>query len=287
MGRKGGLYIVKTVHVASIPIGDSHPMVLISGPCVIETEAIAMKTAEALKALSEDLGIPLIYKSSFEKDNRSTAANYRGPGLEEGLRILEKVKKTFEIPVLSDIHRETDIPAAAEVLDVLQIPAFLCQQTSLLIAAGKTGKPVNVKKGQFLAPDGMKSPVDKLLSTGNDQILLTERGASFGYYQLVADMRAIPIMKSLGFPVVFDATHIVRIYGVPSKDPGGGEPGFVPTLVYAGVAAGCNALFLETHPCVDEALCDASSMIPLDKLKPLLKRAIALAALVRSWEEEA
>ena len=287
MGRKGGLYIVKTVHVASIPVGDGHPMVLISGPCVIESEAIAMKTAEALKALSEDLDIPLIYKSSFEKDNRSTAANYRGPGLEEGLRILEKVKKTFEIPVLSDIHRETDIPAAAEVLDVLQIPAFLCQQTSLLIAAGKTGKPVNVKKGQFLAPDGMKSPVDKLLSTGNDQILLTERGASFGYYQLVADMRAIPIMKSLGFPVVFDATHIVRIYGVPSKDPGGGEPGFVPTLVYAGVAAGCNALFLETHPCVDEALCDASSMIPLDKLKPLLKRAIALAALVRSWGEEA
>jgi len=287
MGRKGGLYIVKTVHVASIPVGDGHPMVLISGPCVIESEAIAMKTAEALKALSEDLDIPLIYKSSFEKDNRSTAANYRGPGLEEGLRILEKVKKTFEIPVLSDIHRETDIPAAAEVLDVLQIPAFLCQQTSLLIAAGKTGKPVNVKKGQFLAPDGMKSPVDKLLSTGNDQILLTERGASFGYYQLVADMRAIPIMKSLGFPVVFDATHIVRIYGVPSKDPGGGEPGFVPTLVYAGVAAGCNALFLETHPCVDEALCDASSMIPLDKLKPLLKRSIALAALVRSWGEEA
>lgn len=278
---------MKTVHVASIPVGDGHPMVLISGPCVIESEAIAMKTAEALKALSEDLDIPLIYKSSFEKDNRSTAANYRGPGLEEGLRILEKVKKTFEIPVLSDIHRETDIPAAAEVLDVLQIPAFLCQQTSLLIAAGKTGKPVNVKKGQFLAPDGMKSPVDKLLSTGNDQILLTERGASFGYYQLVADMRAIPIMKSLGFPVVFDATHIVRIYGVPSKDPGGGEPGFVPTLVYAGVAAGCNALFLETHPCVDEALCDASSMIPLDKLKPLLKRAIALAALVRSWGEEA
>jgi len=276
---------MKTVSVASIPVGDGHPMVLISGPCVIETEAIAMKTAEALKTLCEDLKIPLIYKSSFEKDNRSTAANYRGPGLKKGLKILEKVKKTFEIPVLSDIHRETDIPAAAEVLDVLQIPAFLCQQTSLLTAAGKTGKPVNVKKGQFLAPDGMKSPVDKLLSTGNDQILLTERGASFGYYQLVADMRAIPIMKSLGFPVVFDATHIVRIYGVPSKDPGGGEPGFVPTLVYAGVAAGCNALFLETHPCVDEALCDASSMIPLDKLKPLLKRAIALAALVRSWEE--
>jgi len=276
---------VKTVNIASIPVGNGHPLVLISGPCVIETETIAMKTAEVLKTLCEELNIPLIYKSSFEKDNRSTAANYRGPGLEEGLKILEKVKRTFEVPVLSDIHRETDIPAAAEVLDILQIPAFLCQQTSLLIAAGKTGKPVNVKKGQFLAPDGMKSPVDKLLSTGNDQILLTERGASFGYYQLVADMRAIPIMKSLGFPVIFDATHIVRIYGVPSKDPGGGEPGFVPTLVYAGVAAGCNALFLETHPCVDEALCDASSMIPLDKLKPLLKRAIALGALVRSWEE--
>jgi 2-dehydro-3-deoxyphosphooctonate aldolase (KDO 8-P synthase) len=285
MGREGGLYIVKTVNIASIPVGNGHPLVLISGPCVIETETIAMKTAEVLKTLCEELNIPLIYKSSFEKDNRSTAANYRGPGLEEGLKILEKVKRTFEVPVLSDIHRETDIPAAAEVLDILQIPAFLCQQTSLLIAAGKTGKPVNVKKGQFLAPDGMKSPVDKLLSTGNDQILLTERGASFGYYQLVADMRAIPIMKSLGFPVIFDATHIVRIYGVPSKDPGGGEPGFVPTLVYAGVAAGCNALFLETHPCVDEALCDASSMIPLDKLKPLLKRAIALGALVRSWEE--
>lgn len=277
---------MKTVYVRSIPIGDGYPFVLISGPCVIETEKIAMDTAEKLKGICEELQIPLIYKSSFEKDNRSTVENYRGPGLEKGLRILQKVKETFGIPVISDVHRETDIPPAADVLDIIQIPAFLCQQTSLLIAAGKTQKPINVKKGQFLAPSGMKSPINKLLSTGNDQILLTERGTCFGYYQLVADMRAIPIMKSLGFPVVFDATHIVRIYGIPSKDPRGGEPGFVPTLVYSGIAAGCNALFLETHPCVDEALCDASSMIPLDKLKPLLKRAKALSELVRSWENQ-
>jgi len=277
---------VKTVYIRSIPIGDGYPLVLISGPCVIETEEIAMETAEALMEICGELQIPLIYKSSFEKDNRSTAENYRGPGLEKGLRILQKVKETFDVPVISDVHRETDIPPAADVLDIIQIPAFLCQQTSLLIAAGKTQKPINVKKGQFLAPNGMKSPINKLLSTGNDKILLTERGTCFGYYQLVADMRAIPIMKSLGFPVVFDATHIVRIYGVPSKDPGGGEPGFVPTLIYSGIAAGCNALFLETHPCVDEALCDASSMIPLDQLKPLLKRAKALSELVRSWENQ-
>lgn len=277
---------MKTVYVRSIPIGDGYPLVLISGPCVIETEEIAMETAEALMEICGELKIPLIYKSSFEKDNRSTAENYRGPGLEKGLRILQKVKETFDIPVISDVHRVTDIPPAADVLDIIQIPAFLCQQTSLLIAAGKAQKPINVKKGQFLAPNGMKSPINKIISTGNDQILLTERGTCFGYYQLVADMRAIPIMKSLGFPVVFDATHIVRIYGVPSKDPRGGEPGFIPTLIYSGIAAGCNALFLETHPCVDEALCDASSMIPLDQLKPLLKRAKALSELVRSWENQ-
>ncbi len=274
---------MKTVTVRSIPIGAGHPLVLISGPCVIETEEIALKTAESLKEMADELGIPLIYKSSFEKDNRSTAENYRGPGIEKGLKILEKVRQSFDVPILSDVHRETDIPAAAEVLDVIQIPAFLCQQTSLLLAAGKTGKPVNVKKGQFLAPDGMKSPINKLNSVGNDQILLTERGTCFGYYQLVADMRAIPIMRSLGYPVVFDATHIIRIYGIPSKDPGGGQPGFVPTLVHAGVAAGCDALFLETHPCVEEALCDAASMIPLNRLKPLLKQAKALSDLVRSW----
>ena len=277
---------MKTVDIGSISIGKGHPLALISGPCVIETEDIALKTAETLKKISEELRIPLIYKSSYEKDNRSTAENYRGPGLDKGLKTLEKVKKAFEIPVLSDIHRETDIPAAAEVLDVIQIPAFLCQQTSLLIAAGKTGKPINVKKGQFLAPDGMKSPINKLNSVGNDRILLTERGTCFGYYQLVADMRAIPIMQSLGYPVVFDATHIIRIYGIPSKDPDGGQPGFVPTLVYAGVAAGCDALFIETHPCVEEALCDASSMIPLERLKPLLEKAKALAELVRSWEDD-
>lgn len=285
MGGTGGSGNVKTVYVRSIPIGKGHPLVLISGPCVIETEEIALRTAETLRNTCEELGIPLIYKSSFEKDNRSTAENYRGPGLEKGLRILQKVKGCFDIPVLSDVHRETDIPAAAEVLDVIQIPAFLCQQTSLLIAAGKTQKPINVKKGQFLAPDGMKSPINKLLSAGNDRILLTERGTCFGYYQLVADMRAIPIMQSLGYPVVFDATHIIRIYGIPSKDPKGGERGFVPTLIHAGVAAGCNALFLETHPCVEEALCDASSMMPLDRLKPLLKQAKALSELVRSWED--
>jgi len=285
MGGEGGIGFMKTVKVRGIPVGKGHPLVLISGPCVIENEEIALRTAEYLKTLCENLDIPLIYKSSYEKDNRSTAENYRGPGLEKGLRILEKVRHSFDLPILSDVHRETDIPAASEVLDIIQIPAFLCQQTSLLLAAGRAGKPINIKKGQFLAPDGMKSPINKLLSTGNDQILLTERGTCFGYYQLVADMRAIPIMQSLGYPVVFDATHIIRIYGIPSKDPGGGEPGFVPTLVRAGVAAGCDALFIETHPCVEEALCDASSMIPLDQLESLLRHAKDLANLVRSWEE--
>ncbi|HDH96446.1 MAG TPA: 3-deoxy-8-phosphooctulonate synthase, partial [Proteobacteria bacterium] len=225
-----------------------------------------------------------IFKSSYEKDNRGSPTAYVGPRLEKGLEMLARVKSEVGVPVLSDVHRETDVEAAAQVLDVIQVPAYLCQQTSLLFAVGKAGKPVNVKKGQFMAPEGMRGAVDKLKHVGCEQILLTERGSCFGYNRLVSDIRSIPIMKGLGCPVVYDATHIVRLYGIPSSDPRGGEPQFVPHLVRAAVAAGVNALFLEVHPCPSEALCDAASMIPLDQLETVLRQAKGIADLVREWK---
>ena len=267
---------VEPVNVGKIRIGPGEPLALVAGPCVIESEETAMLAAERISAAAERLKIPYIYKSSFEKDNRSTSAGYRGPGLKKGLAILAKVKKAFDVPVLSDIHREGDVAAAAEVLDVLQIPAFLCQQTSLLLAAGRSGRPVNVKKGQFMAPEGMKGAVEKLRSTGNPQILLTERGTSFGYNRLVTDFCAIPILKELGCPVVFDAGHSVRYYGVPSDDPKGGEARFIPILARAGVAAGADALFIESHPAPEKALCDAVTQFPIEKLEALLRTLVEI-----------
>ncbi|MGH9388131.1 MAG: 3-deoxy-8-phosphooctulonate synthase, partial [Vicinamibacteria bacterium] len=249
------------------------------------SEDLALRTAERLTSITHRLGIPFIYKSSYEKDNRSSQEHYRGPGIDKGLRILEKVKEEFDVPVLSDVHRESDVDAARDVLDVIQIPAYLCQQTSLLLKVGHSKRAVNVKKGQFLAPETMRSAVEKLESTGNRRILLTERGTSFGYSRLVSDVCSLPIMKSLGHPVVFDATHIVRIYGVPSADPRGGVPQFIPTLVRAGVAAGANALFLETHPDPPRALCDAASMVRLDALEGLLRQSMEIARLLRKWGE--
>ena len=273
---------VQDVTIRDITIGEGRPLAVIAGPCVIETEKLALEVAEGLQRISEDLRIPLIYKSSFEKDNRSFETHYRGPGITEGLRILAKVKKETGLLVTSDVHREGDIIAAKEVLDVIQIPAYLCQQTSLLLAAGSSGRAVNVKKGQFLAPHNIESAVSKIRSTGNRRILLTERGSSFGYNRLVSDMCAIPIMKEAGgCPVVFDATHIVRIYGIPSKDPKGGLPQYVPTLVQAGVAAGANALFLETHPDPPSALCDAASQVRLSLMREVLETALELAAVLR------
>lgn len=273
---------MQDVTIDNIVIGKGHPLALVAGPCVLEEEAIAFEVARHLALLREELGIPIIFKASYEKDNRGSEKSYIGPGLVNGLETLKKIKQELDMPVLSDIHRMEDVEPAADVLDVLQIPAYLCQQTSLVLKVGSAGKPVNVKKGQFISPENMSSATGKILSTGNNQILLTERGACFGYNNLVSDICAIPIMQSLGFPVVFDATHIVRVYGIPSKDPSGGRPGFVPHLVRAGVAAGCNALFIECHPSPMKAKCDAASMIPLAEMKDLITPALAIAEMVRT-----
>jgi 2-dehydro-3-deoxyphosphooctonate aldolase (KDO 8-P synthase) len=272
------------VQIGEIRIGKGNPFVLIAGPCVIESEGNALEIARELKKICSDLKIPFIFKASYEKDNRGSERSYIGPGLREGLRILGKVKGEVGIPVLSDIHRAEDIDPAKDVLDILQIPAFLCQQTSLLLKAGGAGRPVNIKKGQFVAPESMAGAVKKIHSTGNHQVILTERGTCFGYNKLISDYCSIPIMQEIGCPVIFDATHVVRNYGIPSEDPRGGSPQFVPHLSRAAVAVGCNGLFLETHPEPKRALCDASSMIPLREMEGLLRQAKAIHDMVRSWE---
>ena len=266
---------------SGIRLGGENPLFLVSGPCVIESEDLMMRTAEALVRMTSKLGIPFIFKSSYEKDNRSNETHYRGPGLIKGLNVLERIKKDFNVPVTSDVHRETDMERAKEVLDIIQIPAFLCQQTSLLLAAGKTGLPINVKKGQFMAPEAMQGALSKIHSTGNRRVMLTERGTCFGYNNLVNDFTSIPTMKKLGCPVIYDATHSVRRYGIPSKDPKGGKPEFVPCLVKAGVAVGCDGLFMEIHPNPREALCDASSQFSLSQSEKLLEQAIQISRIVR------
>lgn len=265
--------VVKT-HKTEVRIGDGEGLAVISGPCVIDSRELVMKTARALTDITQRLGIGLIFKSSYEKDNRGSEKNWRGPMADEGLKILADVRKEFGVPVLTDVHRVEDVQKVAEHVDVLQIPAYMCQQTSLVIACGETGKTVNVKKGQFLAPETMDSAVSKLRSTGNKNFMLTERGACFGYNRLVADMRSIPVMQELGAPVVFDATHVVRLYGISSSDPAGGEPRFVPHLTLAAVAAGADALFLESHPDPMSAKCDAASQLNLAHIENLLKMCI-------------
>jgi 2-dehydro-3-deoxyphosphooctonate aldolase (KDO 8-P synthase) len=256
--------------------GGGGPLALIAGPCVIESEPLALETAHALKGLASRLGLPFVYKSSYRKDNRSSREFYEGPGLAKGLAVLARVREEVGVPVLSDVHGVEEVGPAAEVLDVLQIPAYLSQQTSLAVACGETGLAVNVKKGQFVAPEDMEKAVRKIESTGNKRIIVTERGTTFGYRQLVVDMRALPILSRLGYPVVFDATHAVRIYGRPSADPAGGEPEFIPALARAAVAVGCDGVFLETHPDPTKALCDAASQIPLERLPKLLESLLAI-----------
>lgn len=242
---------------------------LIAGPCVIETEDIVYKTAETLKEISERLKIPFIFKSSYDKANRSSIRSYRGPGIEKGLEILNKVKDSFQIPVLSDVHSVEEIKIAREILDVIQIPAFLCRQTDLILEAGKTGKPVNVKKGQFLSPWDVSNIIEKFKSTGNDKIMITERGTTFGYNNLVVDFRSFPIIRSMGVKVVFDATHSVQLPGAAGKCSSG-QREFVPHLSRAAVACGVDGLFFEVHPEPDKALCDGENMIPLSDFEPLL-----------------
>ena len=264
--------------------GQGHPLALIAGPCVIDSKELIMTTARRLVDITQRLGVPLIFKSSYEKDNRGSEKNWKGPLADEGLKILKGVRDEFGVPVLTDVHRVEDVQKVAEYVDVLQIPAYMCQQTSLVIACGETGRPVNVKKGQFLAPETMDSAVSKLHSTGNKNVMLTERGACFGYNRLVADMRSIPVMQMLGAPVCFDATHVIRLYGISSSDPAGGEPRFIPHLTLAAVAAGCDALFLENHPDPMSAKCDAASQLNINNLEALLKMAIGVRKAVGSPE---
>lgn len=262
-------------------IGQGHPLALMSGPCVIESEKITLETAEKLAGIAEKLGMPFIFKSSYDKANRSDVKYYRGPGIKKGLKILSKVRKLFNVPVISDIQCRNEIAEAADVLDALQVPAYLCQQTDLVVAAAETGKPVNIKKGQFIAPWDMPKICRKAESTGNKNILVTERGTVFGYNNLVCDMRSIHIIRAAGYPVIADITHIVRLPGPPSKDASGGQPELIPTLINAAVGAGADGLFLEVHPCPEKALCDAASMLRLDKLESILLRALEISRIVR------
>ena len=245
-------------------------LTIFAGPCAIESKDVVLKTAEKLKTVCKDLGINYIFKASYDKANRSSIKSFRGPGLEKGLEILAEVKKEFDLPIVTDIHKEEEAKAAAEVADVLQIPAFLCRQTDLLVAAAKTGKIVNIKKGQFLAPSQMKSIAQKVIDSGNDKILITERGTTFGYNNLVSDMRGIKIIQDMGYPVVFDATHSVQLPG-GAGDSSGGEREFAPLLAKSAVAAGAKCLFFEVHPEPDKALCDGANMIPLNEAYDLFK----------------
>jgi 2-dehydro-3-deoxyphosphooctonate aldolase (KDO 8-P synthase) len=267
--------ITRPIKIAGLTIGGGAPLALIGGPCAIEDERHALMMAERLKRITADAHVPFIYKSSYDKANRSSVHSYRGPGLKEGLRILARVKEVTGLPVLSDVHDVAEVEAAAEVLDVLQVPAFLCRQTDLLLACGRTRRPVNVKKGQFLAPRDMGNVVDKIRSTGNEDILLTERGTSFGYNNLVVDFRGLPIMRGLGFPVVFDATHSVQLPG-GAGDRSGGERQYVQALARAAVSVGVDALFMEIHEDPDRTLpdgrplSDGPNMLRLDDLPRLL-----------------
>ena len=271
----------KIVHVRDIKIGGGLPLVLFAGPCVIESRDHALQMAEAIKKISEQTGVRFVFKSSYDKANRSSIDSYRGPGCEQGLRTLEEVQREVGVPVLSDVHCVNEVDLVASILDVLQIPAFLCRQTDLLVSAGKTGKPVKVKKGQFMAPWDMTNVIEKIVSTGNEQILLTERGSSFGYNNLVVDMTSIPIMKETGFPVVFDATHSVQQPGGLGKNSGGRRE-FVGHLARAAAAAGIDALFMEVHNRPDEALCDGPNMVNLEQLELILGTVVQIDRVVKN-----
>jgi 2-dehydro-3-deoxyphosphooctonate aldolase (KDO 8-P synthase) len=272
----------RAISLGSLKLGGSNPLFLIAGPCVIESEAQACSMAETIVRIAADCGIPYIFKASFDKANRSSMRGFRGPGMSEGLRILAKVKKDFGVPVLTDIHESSQAAPIAEVCDVLQIPAFLCRQTDLLIAAAKTGKIVNVKKGQFLSPWDMSNVAEKISSAGNSQIILTERGASFGYNNLVVDMRAFPVLRKLGYPVVYDVTHSLQLPGARG-DSSGGQPEFIESLACAGVAAGVDGIFLETHDNPGAALSDGANALPSPLLSSLLSKLRQISELVRGW----
>ncbi len=267
------------IEIKNVKLGSNLPLVLIAGPCVVENEKITFSTAEKIKEITSKLGIPFIFKSSYKKANRTSINSFKGIGDTEAIKILGKVKKELGLPLLTDVHSVAEIPEVAEFADILQIPAFLCRQTELLVAAGESGKAVNVKKGQFLAPEDMKHAIEKIESTGNKKILLTERGSTFGYNNLVVDMRSLVIMKEFGYPIVMDATHSVQLPGSGGKT--GGQPRFIKPLAKAATAIGIDALFLEVHPDPSNALSDAESQLPLSELEALLIQIQEIDALVK------
>ena len=276
---------MKTIIAGDIRIGGNRPLVLIAGPCVVESRDMILRTAESIRAIAERRRIPFIFKSSYKKANRSSGKSFVTIGEEKALEILAEVRKTFSVPVVTDIHTVPEARAAAEAVDVLQIPAFLCRQTDLLEAAGRSGRAVNIKKGQFLAPEDMQLAADKVAATGNTNILLTERGTTFGYHNLVVDVRSLPIMRRTGYPVVLDATHSVQLPGERGIQSGG-QPEFIFPIARAGVAAGCDALFIETHPNPPDAFSDASSQLRLDLLEQLVVQVQEIDAVAKKFQKE-
>lgn len=270
---------VKIVNVRNLAIGQRQPLAFIAGPCVIETHESCLKLADKLKTIFQKKKLPFIFKASYDKANRTSVNSYRGPGVKEGIKILTDIKKRLELLILSDVHSEEEIPIVSETLDIIQIPAFLCRQTDLILAAAKTGKPINIKKGQFLAPWDMKSVVEKVRSAGNEQILLTERGTCFGYNNLVSDMRSLVIMRELGYPVIYDATHSVQLPG-GHGNVSGGERNMVMPLARAAVATGCDGLFLEVHENPEKALSDAATMLSIEALPNLLDQVLEIHRVV-------
>ena len=272
---------MRQVAVGDVTLGDEQPLALIAGPCVIESESHALDTALAVREIATRCGVPLIFKASFDKANRTSITSFRGPGLDAGLRVLDRVKREIAVPILTDIHEPRQAAPVAQVADVLQIPAFLSRQTDLLVAAAATGRVVNIKKGQFLAPSDVRHIIDKITSTGHEQVVVTERGTSFGYHNLVVDMRAFPILRTMGYPVIFDVTHSVQLPG-GGDGVSSGQAEYIPTLASAGVAAGVDALFMEVHQTPARAKSDGANALSLDRLEPLLRRVVALAEIARS-----
>jgi 2-dehydro-3-deoxyphosphooctonate aldolase (KDO 8-P synthase) len=270
------------IELGKLRLGAGAPLFLIAGPCVIESEAHARMMAERVAKIAADAGVPFVFKASYDKANRSSVGSFRGPGIQEGLRILRKIREDLNVPVLTDVHEASQASAAGEVCDILQIPAFLARQTDLLTAVAKTGRVVNIKKPQFVSPWDMKHAVEKVESTGNKRIILTERGASFGYQNLVVDFRSFPVLKKYGCPVVFDVTHSVQLPGGQGQ-ASGGQPEFIEPLARAGVAAGIDGIFLETHDNPAKALSDGPNSLPLAELPGLLERLTGISSLVRSW----
>jgi 2-dehydro-3-deoxyphosphooctonate aldolase (KDO 8-P synthase) len=273
--------LTKEVDIAGIKFGGNNPLLIIAGPCVIESRDIVFYAAERLKKICDTVGLPFLFKSSYDKANRTSLSSFRGPGMEKGLKILSDVRTKFGVPVISDVHSVEEVKSASHVLDVLQIPAFLCRQTDLILAASTAGKPVNIKKGQFLSPWDMKNIIDKFTSTGNQSLFVTERGTSFGYNNLVVDFRGLPVMRSFGYPVIFDVTHSLQLPGGMGKSSGG-QREFAGPLARAAVAVRVDGLFMEVHPEPEKALCDGPNMMRLDEVEKLLRTVKALDGLVKS-----